>query len=209
MDQITYNLLNFAVCMDANASARMAARQRHMEKDAKYRSESLKFFNREAQAVRGMQNVARGYSKGLSNDLTRAIYVRGQALKAYEKGFTSYMGTKELAKSVEAGRSRTAGRKGMLALLRAQGALENSVSQEFGANMHRRYRARLEQMQAKQAGVINALGVRPEYGAPVLMPPSDRLSGALSIASQVMSIGTMPLGGTQNATIFSKIFGLS
>ena len=173
--------------MDANAGARRAAQQRWMEKDAKYKSESLKFFNREAQAVRGMQNVARGYSKGISNDLTRAIYVRGQALKAYEKGFTSYMGTKELAKSVEGGRSRTAGRKGMLALLRAQGSLENSVSQEFGANMHRRYRGRLEQMQAKQAGVINTLGVRPEYGAPVLMPPTDRLSGALSIASSIAS----------------------
>ena len=197
--------------MDANASARMAARQRWMEKDAKYRSESLKFFNREAQAVRGMQNVARGYSKGISNDLTRAIYVRGQALKAYEKGFTSYMGTKEMAKSVEAGRSRTAGRKGMLALLRAQGALENSVSQEFGANMHRRYRGRLEQMQAKQAGVINQLGVRPEYGAPVLMPPSDRLSGALSIASQIASTAAslhgIPMPGGNNISLLGLPMG--
>tara|TARA_A100001388_G_scaffold264085_1_gene235044 strand:- start:4932 stop:5528 length:597 start_codon:yes stop_codon:yes gene_type:complete len=195
--------------MDANASARMAARQRWMEKDAKFKSESLKFFNREAQAVRGMQNVARGYSKGISNDLTRAIYVRGQALKAYEKGFTSYMGTKEMAQSVEEGRSRTAGRKNMLALLRAQGALENSVSQEFGANMHRRYRSRLEQMQAKQAGVINQLGVRPEYGAPVLMPPTDRLSGALSIASQIAgtlsSLHGIPMPGGDGST---SILGL-
>ena len=153
-----------------------------------------------------MQNVARGYSKGLSNDLTRAIYVRGQALKAYEKGFTSYMGTKEMAQSVEEGRSRTAGRKNMLALLRAQGALENSVSQEFGANMHRRYRSRLEQMQAKQAGVINQLGVRPEYGAPVLMPPTDRLSGALSIASQVASIAGTGLT-KDGSTLIDLILG--
>ena len=178
------------MCVDANAAARNAARERYLQKDAKYRSESLKFFNREAQAVRGMDRVARGFSKGISNDLTRAMYVRGQALKAYQKGFTSYMGTKEMAQSVEAGRSRTAGRKGLLALLRAQGALENSVSQEFGANMQRRFRSRLEQMQAKQAGVINTLGVRPEYGAPVLMPPSDRLSGALSIASSLVGIGS-------------------
>tara|TARA_R100000458_G_scaffold35741_1_gene33132 strand:- start:44 stop:646 length:603 start_codon:yes stop_codon:yes gene_type:complete len=186
--------------MDANAAQRRAAQERWLQKDAKYRSDSLKFFNREAQAVRGMENVARGYSKGISNDLTRAIYVRGQALKAYEKGFTSYMGTKELAKSVEAGRSRTAGRKDLLALLRAQGALENSVSHEFGENMHRRYRSRLEQMQAQQAGVINTLGVRPEYGAPVLMPPTDRLSGALSIASQAASLASslhsIPMPGT-------------
>ena len=197
--------------MDANAGARRAAQQRWMEKDPKYNSESLKFFNREAQAVRGMQNVARGYSKGISNDLTRAIYVRGQALKAYEKGFTSYMGTKELAKSVEGGRSRTAGRKGMLALLRAQGSLENSVSQEFGANMHRRYRGRLEQMQAKQAGVINTLGVRPEYGAPVLMPPTDRLSGALSIASSIASTAAslhgIPMPGGDNISLLGLPMG--
>ena len=197
--------------MDANAGARRAAQQRWMEKDAKYKSESLKFFNREAQAVRGMQNVARGYSKGISNDLTRAIYVRGQALKAYEKGFTSYMGTKELAKSVEGGRSRTAGRKGMLALLRAQGSLENSVSQEFGANMHRRYRGRLEQMQAKQAGVINTLGVRPEYGAPVLMPPTDRLRGALSIASSIASTAAslhgIPMPGGDNISLLGLPMG--
>ena len=43
-------------------------------------------------------------------------------------------------------------------------------------------------MQNQQAKVRNNLGLLPEYGAPVLMPPSDRLSGALSIASQIASI---------------------
>lgn len=186
------------MCIDANASARYAARQRWMEKDARYRSESLKFFNREASAVRGMNRVARGYSQGLSNDLENAIYVRGQALKSYEKGLTTYLGNKETAIALEGGRSRTAGRKSMLALLRAQGALESSVSNEFGANMQRRYRARLEQMQSQQAKVINQLGVRPEYGAPVLMPPSDRLSGALSIASTAVGILGTNIGGNRN-----------
>ena len=54
--------------MDANAAARNAARQRWMEKDAKYRSDSLKFFNKETSAQRGMQRVATGYSKAISND---------------------------------------------------------------------------------------------------------------------------------------------
>ena len=40
--------------MDANAGARRAARERWMQKDAKYRSQSLKFWNRETSAVRGM-----------------------------------------------------------------------------------------------------------------------------------------------------------
>jgi len=56
--------------------------------------------------------------------------------------------------------------------------------------MQRRYRARLAKLQNEQAKARNTLGVKPEYGAPVLMPPSDRLSGALSIASQIASIAT-------------------
>ena len=178
------------MCVDANASARHAAKQRWMEKDAKYRSESLKFFNREAQAVRKKGENTRGYSIEISNDLERARYVQGQALKAYEKGFISYQTNKNTAKARQAGRSRTAGRASMLGLLRSQGTLEGSVRNEFGINMQRRYRARLAKLQNQQAQARNTLGVRPEYGAPVLMPPTDRLSGALSIASQIASIAT-------------------
>jgi len=176
------------VCVDANASARHAAKQRWMEKDAKYRSESLKYFNREAQAVRKKGENTRGYSIEISNDLERARYVQGQALKAYEKGFISYQSNKASAIGKQAGRSRTAGRASMLGLLRSQGTLEASVRNEFGINMQRRYRARLAKLQNEQAKARNTLGVKPEYGAPVLMPPSDRLSGALQIASQVASI---------------------
>ena len=176
------------MCVDANASARHAAKQRWMEKDAKYRSESLKFFNREAQAVRKKGENTRGYSIEISNDLERARYVQGQALKAYEKGFISYQSNKASAIGKQAGRSRTAGRASMLGLLRSQGTLEASVRNEFGINMQRRYRARLAKLQNQQAKAINTLGVKPEYGAPVLMPPSDRLSGALGIASQIAGI---------------------
>ena len=176
------------MCVDANAGARHAAKQRWMEKDARYRSESLKYFNREAQAIRRKGENTRGYSIEISNDYERARYVQGQALKAYEKGFISYQSNKERAKSKEAGRSRTAGRASMLGLLRAQGTLESSVRQEYGINMQRRYRARLAKLQAQRAKTINDLGVRPEYGAPVLMPPSDRLSGALGIMSQIAGI---------------------
>ena len=59
-------------------------------------------------------------------------------------------------------------------------------------------------MQNFQAKTRESLGIRPEYGAPVMMPPSDRLSGALSIASSVAGIvsgfgGLGALGGTNTA----------
>ena len=196
------------MCVDANAAARNAAKQRWMEKDAKYRSESLKFFNREAQAVRGMQRIGTGFSRAISNDYQRARYVQGQAFAALEKGYSAYLGNKENVKALEGGMARTAGRKSMLALLRAQGKLENAVEQEFGAQMDRKFRANVLRMQNAQAKVIQQRGVRPEYGAPVLMPPSDRLSGALSIASSIMSIGTTPLSGADSKSLFGHIFNL-
>ncbi len=174
------------MCVDANAAARNAARQRWAEKDAKYRSESLKFWNRETSAVRGMQRAATGYSRAISNDYQRALYVQGQARKAYQAGFIKYQQTKGSVD--EGGRDRRARSKGLVALTRARGQLENAVQKEFGVQMQRRYRARLLKMQNFQAQTRQSLGIRPEYGAPVLMPPSDRLSGALSIASQVIGI---------------------
>ena len=186
------------MCVDANAAARNAARQRWMEKDAKYRSESLKYWNRETSAVRGMQRAATGYSRAISNDYQRALYVQGQARKAYQAGFIKYQQTKGSVD--EGGRDRRAKRKGLVALTRARGQLDNAVQKEFGVQMQRRYRARLLKMQSVQAQTRQSLGIRPEYGAPVLMPPSDRLSGALSIASTIVGIAS----GLQGMGLFSK-----
>ena len=176
------------MCVDANAAARNAAKQRWMEKDAKYRSESLKFWNRETSAVRGMQRAATGYSRAVSNDYQRALYVQGQARKAYQAGFIKYQQTKGSVN--EGGRDRRSVKKGLVALTRARGQLDNAVQKEFGVQMQRRYRARLGQMQNFQAKTRESLGIRPEYGAPVMMPPSDRLSGALSIASTIVGIAS-------------------
>jgi len=171
--------------MDANAGARNAARQRWLEKDAKFRSNSLKFFNKETAAERGMQRTAKGYSKAISNDYQRALYTQGKARRQYEQGYIKYLKSKGTVDEGGRARRRTTGLREITAM---QGALTNAVRYEFGPNMQRRYRARLEQMQSQQAKVRNNLGLAPEYGAPVLMPPSDRLSGALQIASQVASI---------------------
>ena len=185
------------MCVDANAAARNAARQRWAEKDAKYRSESLKFWNRETSAVRGMQRAATGYSRAVSNDYQRALYVQGQARKAYQAGFIKYQQTKGSVN--EGGRDRRSVKKGLVALTRARGQLDNAVQKEFGVQMQRRYRARTLQFQNVQAKTRESLGIRPEYGAPVMMPPSDRLSGALSIASSVIGIAS----GLQGMGLFS------
>ena len=187
--------------MDANAAARNAARQRWMEKDARYRSESLKFWNREAQAVKNANLAATGFSRAISDDYTRARYAQGQAFKALEQGYSAYFANKDTVN--EGNRSRTAGRRNLVKLLQARGKLEAGIENEFGANMAPRFTPRKRQYQGILAQNRQKLGIRPEYGAPVLMPPSDRLSGALSIASSVASIYS-GFGGTN---IFGKNFG--
>ena len=173
--------------MDANAAARNAAKQRWMEKDAKFRSDSLKFWNRETSAQRGMDRAATGYSRGISDDYQRALYVQGQGRQAYQQGYIKYLKEKATVDEGNKARRRTTG---IRALMRAKGKLEQATRSEFGTQMQRRYRGRLLKLQGTQASIRNKLGLTPEYGAPVLMPPSDYLSGALSIASSVMSIAS-------------------
>jgi len=190
--------------MDLNAAARQQARQRWMEKDANYRSASLKFWNRETTGQRGLNTATIGFSRAMSNDLQRALYVQGQARQQYETTFANYFAKGGDIVGKQEGRSRTAGRKGLLALTRVRGALNNAVRNEYGVNMARRQQARLKQYQGARAKAINSIGVRPEYGAPVLMPPSNRLGGALQIATQVVGLGSMtPFGGEK--TIFSMM----
>ena len=188
--------------MDANAGARMAARQRWMEKDANYRSASLKFWNKETTGQRGLNTATIGFSRAMSNDLQRALYVQGQARQQYESAFAKYFAQGGDIVGKQEGRSRTAGRKGLLALTRARGALNNAVRNEYGPNMSRRQQARLRQYQVARAKAINSIGVRPEYGAPVLMPPTNRLGGALQLATQAVSLAAGLGGGNASGIIW-------
>ena len=191
--------------MDLNASARQQARQRWMEKDANYRSASLKFWNKETTGQRGLNTATIGFSRAMSNDLQRALYVQGQSRQQYENLFTKFYAQGGDMVGKQEGRSRTAGRKGLLALTRARGALNNAVRNEYGPNMARRYQARLRQYQGARAKAVNSVGVRPEYGAPVLMPPTNRLGGALQIASQIAGLVSAfnGLGGANTTPDFT------
>jgi len=183
------------VCIDANASQRRVAQAQWMRKDAEYQSQALKYWNRETGAQRGMELAATGFSRTTSNDYQRALHVAGQARRSYETAFTKYLRSKG---SVDEGGRARRRNTGMTDLIRARGALDNAVANEFGPNMQRRYRARLLKMQSVQAKARQGLGIRPEYGAPVLQPPTDRLTGALDIAQKVVSLAT----GIQKLDLF-------
>ena len=175
------------MCVDANAGARAQARAQAAAKDARYRSDSLKFFNREVTLERTQQQNIIGLSKDQSDAYAQALATQGKGRRKVEDAAKAYF-TKMPVN--EGGRSRRFGKLRYLELLQKNADVEATVQNVFGRNMAYSQEGIKRVFQAKQASAREALGIRPEYGAPVMMPPTNRLGGALQIASQVVSIAS-------------------
>ena len=182
----TYPLLSFAVCADANAGARFAAKQKWLDKNAKYRSEGLKYFNREAGYKKSLQDNVIGFSRATSDAYSKAVYARGSAMKQTESLMKNYFRKQKVN---QGGRARSYGRSAeLMQLLFAKGQLRNKVRNQYGRNQALNYQRNLRKKQSMDAKNRKTLGFTPEYGAPVLMPPSDRFSTFLNFGLQVAGI---------------------
>ena len=173
------------MCVDANAGARAQARAQAAAKDARYKSDALKFFNREVTLERTQQRNIIGLTKDQSDAYAQALSTQGKGRRKVEDAAKAYF-TKMPVN--EGGRSRRFGKLRYLELLQKNADVEATVQNVFGRNMAYSQEGIKRVFQAKQADAREALGIRPEYGAPVMMPPSNRLGGALQIASQVAGI---------------------
>ena len=117
----------------------------------------------------------------------------GESFKQTESLYKKFYASKDRAKALEGGRSRVAGRSNLLSMLQAKGKLENAVSNEFGRNLATRLQGNKRMAMNLRAKNRANVGYLPEYGAPVLMPPSDRFSTFLNFALQVGGIAaSMP-----------------
>ena len=181
------------MCVDANAGARAQARAQAAAKDARYKSDALKFFNREVTLERTQQRNIIGLTKDQSDAYAQALSTQGKGRRKVEDAAKAYF-TK--MQSDEGGRSRRFGKLRYLELLQKNADVEATVQNVFGRNMAYSQEGIKRVFQAKQADAREALGIRPEYGAPVLMPPTNRLGGALQIASQVAGIYSAFTGGS-------------
>ena len=173
------------MCVDANAGARAQARAEAAAKDARYKSDALKFFNKEVTLERTQQQNIIGLTKDQSDAYAQALATQGKGRRTVEDAAKAYF-TK--MQSNEGGRSRRFGKLRYLELLQKNADVEATVQNVFGRNMAYSQEGIKRVFQAKQASAREALGIRPEYGAPVMLPPTNRLGGALQIASQVASI---------------------
>jgi len=175
------------VCVDANAGARAQARARAAEKDARYKSESLKFFNREVTLERTQNRNIIGLSRDQSDAYAQAIATIGKGRKRVEDATRAYFATQSVD---EGGRSRRFGKQKYLELLAKNAEVEGVIQNVLGRNQAYAQQGILRKYQVAEAQGREALGIRPEFGTPVMMPPSNRLGGALQIASQVVGIAS-------------------
>jgi len=158
-----------------------------MERKANFQQKSLMFFNKETSLERAQNRNVMGYSRDLSDAYVRAIYTQGKGRLRNQKLVANYFGKKKID---EGGRSRTFGRKQYQGLLRSQAEIEGVTRNMFGRNMAYAQEGAKRKFQAANAGARQKLGIPPAFGAPTMLPPRDRLTGALQLASTVVSIGS-------------------
>ena len=174
------------MCVDANAGARAAARQRAAEKDALFAQEGLKFFNKETQLERAQNRNVIGLSRDQSDAYAAALAAQGKGRKQLENAARRYFRSKGTVN--EGGRSRTFGRANYQGLLAAQSEVESVIDNVLRRNMAYAQEGAVRKFQAQQATGREALGIPAAYGAPVMMPPTNRLGGALQVLSSAASI---------------------
>ena len=180
------------MCVDANAGARAAARERAAQKDAIFAQEGLKFFNKETQLERAQNRNVIGYSRDLSDAYAGALAAQGKGRQQLENAARRYFRSKGTVN--EGGRSRRFGVANYQGLLAAQSEVESVIDNVLGRNMAYAREGAIRKFQVQQAKGREALGIPAAYGAPVMMPPTNRLGGALQVASQVASIASTVAG---------------
>jgi len=175
------------VCIDANAGARAAAREKARQKDAVFAQEKLKFFNKETSFERTLDRNVIGYTRDISDAYVQALYTQGKGRKQEEDVVRAYFAGK---KTDEGGRSTRFGLKDYKSLLSKRAEVEGIVDNLYGRNMAYAQELGRRKFMTANAQARENLGIPAAYGAPVMLPPTNRLGGALSLASSVLGIAS-------------------
>tara|TARA_B100000900_G_C20208256_1_gene564738 strand:- start:33 stop:614 length:582 start_codon:yes stop_codon:yes gene_type:complete len=193
------------VCVDANAGARAEAQERANNKMFAFKSESVKFFNKETTLERQQQLNVLGFSRDNSDAYAKAIISQGKGRKSLENAYRKYFATQKVN---EGGRSRKFGMSGYQSVLAAESEVQG-VLDAIPRNMAYFQQGALRKFGAANASAKEALGLPPQYGMPVMMPPTNRLGGALQIAQAGLSIASSAATIGANGglgSIFTNLF---
>ena len=189
-----YPLSSFAVCADPNAGARAAAKEKHRQKMYNYRSNSVKYWNREVDYKNKKQFIQGiGESRQLSDIRQAVMQKRAAGLSAKEKSARSYAATQYVN---EGGGSRSAGRNKYLELLNAESKIDAGIAKFAGRGQSialegaKRQRTKMSGANRKQ------LGMTPEFGALVSDPGADKMGMFMGALSTGLSIASLFAGGS-------------
>ena len=181
---------------DPNAGARAAAQQRINEKNYKYGAESVKYWNRETSYKRGKERAAKGFSRRQSDAYEQALAAMGKARQVTQAVSREIAKTRYAAPGSGVGRSRQKARSSMMEFLSKQ-ALVDKQQGSLRRQMDKAYQGNLYEYLGIKAKNREALGMKPDWGAPVMMPPKDTmgqvlgsLKMGLDIASSVVAVGS-------------------
>ena len=158
---------------DPNAGIRYQAKQEKKKKDQQYRSASLKYWNREVSAKQRSNTLTRGLSRARSDVYTRALWALGKGRQANEKLYRTRAKLSKYDQKTGTSRSSKYMTSKYQEILNQQSRIESTINNTFGRNMDIQQQGIIRQHQNYVAKNRQKLGVRPEYGAPVMMPPRD------------------------------------
>ena len=178
--------MNFAVCVDANAGARAQARAQARKQDAVHRQRALSFWNREAQFRRNLDRSVIGLSRDQSDIYQNALYQAGKGRAANQNAYVKYLRSKKVN---EGGRARKFGKAGKKAFLAKKANVESVLNRIYGQQGALRQQQALRSFRSFQGRAREKMGLPAQPPPPVMMPPTNRLGGALSLAQSALSIG--------------------
>ena len=179
--------MNFAVCVDANAGARAQARAEAKKQDAIHRQRALSFWNRETQFARNLDRSVIGLSRDQSDIRQNILYQTGAGRLAQQKAYSAYLRSR---KANEGGRAKSFGRAALTKYLQTKAGIEGVVTTVAGRQAAQKQSQAMRSFRSFQARAREKLGLPAQPPPPVMMPPTDRLGGALSLAQSGLSIAS-------------------
>ena len=175
------------MCVDANAGARAQARAEAKKQDALHRQRALSFWNRETQFARNLDRSVIGLSRDQSDIRQNILYQTGAGRLAQQKAYAAYLRSR---KANEGGRAKSFGRAALTKYLQTKAGIEGVVTTVAGRQAAQKQSQAMRSFRSFQARAREKLGLPAQPPPPVMMPPTDRLGGFLSLAQSGLSIAS-------------------
>jgi len=171
------------VCVNLNQKEQDKAKLEKANKDAAFGAAKAGYHGLENKTKIAQSTNVIGFTKDVSDAYGQVVSTIGKGRAAIEDATKAFLTSQKVD---EGGRSKRFGRNTYLTLLQKTNEVESVVDTLLGRNMGYVQEGARRKFAMADAEAREALGLIPQYGAPVMMPPSNRLGGALKIGTAVL-----------------------